>query len=87
VMRRKPSIYLPEGLEYLICRNDVQSVLMSSIVLSLEEGRGWLELERALPLRRGPLVFETLFSARFTISHCTIPHANDMTRDYVHASW
>jgi hypothetical protein len=53
-MRRTVSIYLPEGLEYLIYRNDVQSVLMSSIVLSLGEGRGWLELERALPLRRGP---------------------------------
>jgi hypothetical protein len=39
-MRRKPSTYLPEALEYLICRNDVQSVLMSSIVLSLGEGRG-----------------------------------------------
>jgi hypothetical protein len=40
VMRRTVSIYLPEGLEYLICRNGVQSVLMSSIVLSLGEGRG-----------------------------------------------
>jgi hypothetical protein len=76
-MRRKYSIYLPEGLEYLTWQWCARCV---DVVNRLETGRGagMLELERALPLRRGPLVpwsslrqlARTFLSSTFTISHC-----------------
>jgi hypothetical protein len=55
-MKRIRSIYLPEGLEYLISHLCAKCV---DVVNCLEFGGGVgiLELEPALPLRRGPLVW------------------------------
>jgi hypothetical protein len=48
-----------------------------------------MELERALPLRRGrgdtPSLALTFFFSIFTISHCTIPDVDDATQDHAHA--
>jgi hypothetical protein len=86
MMRRKSSIYLPSGLEYLMCCNGVQSEMMSSIVLSLGEGRGcWSEL------CRGTEVFETV-GIDFPLCHVQhLPrhsvlhsHNNNGLRSYLH---